>query len=270
MILTVANYVFEFLLSIFIFRFYVTYPLASYMVVKKKEYSLAEYTSKVRKCGSSMINTSFYIILSYKIYQIIKNEHMFPTFLGGSGTLEEAVFRDLVSKNLENYRDKVSIDIMSFYHFQLAFHIAETIMHVVSPKRSDFIEMLIHHAATLSLVFYSMIYNRTNVGILIMFLHDISDIPVYITKTFSDTNFTKTTIASFLLLVSGWIYFRIYALGVIIYELLSNSEGFHFNMTCVLVILYMLHYYWLALMFRMAYNLIFNKKIEDTQERHLE
>lgn len=255
-------------MSIAFFRFYLTYPLAGYMVPKKPHYSPAEYISKVRKCGSSILNTAFYVILTYKIYKIIKYEQMFPSYLGGSGTLEEAIARDTIANG--GYNDSLDSDLLSFYHYQFAFHIAETIMHLVSPRRSDFVEMLVHHAATLSLVFYSMIYNRTNVGILIMFLHDVSDIPVYICKTFSDTNFTKTTIASFLLLVSGWIYFRIYALGIIIYELLSNSEGFHFNMTCVLIILYALHYYWLILMFRMAYNLVFNKKIEDTQERHIE
>jgi len=286
MITEIITYTFEYLLVIAFVRFYITYPLGKYMVPNNPKYSAQEYISRVRKCGSSILNVVFYASLTYKIYKIIKNEPIFPSYLGGSGSLQDAILRDeltsidynaiqlsipsfIMNNSIEYSIKTLNDSLMSFYYIQFAFHIAETIMHLVSPRRSDFMEMMIHHVATLSLVLYSMMYNRTNVGVLIMFLHDISDIPVYLCKTFSDTKFTGTTVVSFVLLISGWIYFRIYALGMIIYELLLNSEGFHFGMTCVLIVLYALHYYWLFLMFKIAYNMIFNKKMEDIQEQHI-
>lgn len=286
MIIDIAKYTFEFLLTIAFARYYITYPFGKYMVQYNPKYSQQEYISRIRKCGSSLLNILFYTGLTYKIYKIIKNEPIFPSYLGGSGSLQDAILRDELTSidpnkikealpsigfndNTEYMIKTLNDNIMSFYYLQFGFHIAETIVHLVSPRRSDFMEMMIHHVATLSLVLYSMLYNRTNVGVLIMFLHDISDIPVYLCKAFSDTKFEITTIVSFVLLILGWIYFRIYALGMIIYELLLNSEGFHFGMTCVLIVLYALHYYWLFLMFKIAYNMIFNKKMEDIQEQHI-
>lgn len=43
-------------------------------------------------------------------------------------------------------------------------------------RRKDWLESMVHHIATIALLLYSYYVNFTRVGIMVMLLHDVSDI----------------------------------------------------------------------------------------------
>lgn len=46
----------------------------------------------------------------------------------------------------------------------------------VQVRRKDWLESMVHHIATIALLLYSYYVNFTRVGIMVMLLHDVSDI----------------------------------------------------------------------------------------------
>nr|XP_014433665.1 ceramide synthase 1 [Pelodiscus sinensis] len=48
--------------------------------------------------------------------------------------------------------------------------------------RKDSVVMLVHHVVTLTLIVFSYAFRFHNVGILVLFLHDISDVQLEFTK----------------------------------------------------------------------------------------
>ncbi len=77
--------------------------------------------------------------------------------------------------------------------------------------------MLLHHVASVFLILFSHMINYGNVGIIVSYLHDLSDIPVPITKAFNETTFKKTSIVAFVSVMVGWVVFRLYLFSSLIY-----------------------------------------------------
>jgi len=62
------------------------------------------------------------------------------------------------------------------YMFELGINFHLLFHHFSAIKRSDFLEMFIHHVATIGLILYSYLINFVRVGTVIMIIHDPSDI----------------------------------------------------------------------------------------------
>ncbi|KPI83169.1 putative dihydroceramide synthase [Leptomonas seymouri] len=77
-------------------------------------------------------------------------------------------------------------ELLMYYHCGLAFYFAEIVSlffverHV---KRSDFLEYVVHHIATLLLIVWSHIGLEHRFGTYVLFLHDASDIMLSLSKT---------------------------------------------------------------------------------------
>lgn len=217
---------------------------------------------KWTRCRNALANIVVYVVLTYRIYTTIKAEEYFPPLInipvlgGGSGDITKVWVPNTPSDELK-----------TVYLLQLGYHIAETILHISAPRKSDYYEMILHHIATISLTAYSYVFNYLRIGVLIMFVHDISDIFVYICKSTSELKYVP--IGTFIVMVSTWVYYRIYVLVQLIqniYQETPNQPVYLTYMMYVLCVLQCLHVWWLYLMGRIAYNLVVHDKIEDIQE----
>jgi hypothetical protein len=71
----------------------------------------------------------------------------------------------------------VNHKVLLFYCVQTGFYLqAIHFLAFLEVRRKDWLESMIHHIVTVGLLVYSYYVNFTRVGILIMLLHDISDI----------------------------------------------------------------------------------------------
>ena len=68
----------------------------------------------------------------------------------------------------------------------MGYHVDQFIDHAfLRKKESDFLEMLLHHIATITLYGLMILNNNINQGVICSWLHMISDVPGPITKLFS-------------------------------------------------------------------------------------
>ncbi|KAL8623652.1 hypothetical protein ACOMHN_051094 [Nucella lapillus] len=69
----------------------------------------------------------------------------------------------------------VSNDVYWYYNIQAGFYLALSVSLFTDHKRKDFTEMIVHHVATLGLMFLSWMINFTRAGTLVLLLHDCVD-----------------------------------------------------------------------------------------------
>jgi hypothetical protein len=124
-------------------------------------------------------------------------------------------------------------------------------------RRKDWLESMIHHVVTVGLLAYSYYVNFTRVGILIMLLHDISDIFLEAAKLCRYQKKPATSMVYFGLFFVSWVILRmLYFPLVIIRSTLSEPITLvgrvygiepmpHYAIfNALLLVLLVLHCYW--------------------------
>jgi len=167
-------------------------------------------------------------------------------------------------------------DLKVYYQISLGYHLHSLAYHSFwTKRRNDFIEMLLHHLVTVFLIGFSYMFNWLKVGLLVMLVHDVSDIPGYLVRIFVDTKYLVCTLISYALLLVGWGYLRLYVFPmVIIRSIFVDAANFNERsdrrsipaVTIFLVmlsVLTVLHYYWYALFIRMGMMAASSGKAED-------
>ena len=97
-----------------------------------------------------------------------------------------------------------------FYLSCFGYHILKTVEQLLAKvKRSDHIEMMLHHGCTVMLVAGSYLINAVEIGVIIMYAHDISDVFGHFCKAASDTHFTTLKNFNAASLWFGWLYSRL-------------------------------------------------------------
>lgn len=136
----------------------------------------------------------------------------------------------------------------------MGFHLHSTVTHVIHKARNDFIEMFLHHAATLFLYGISYYLCRWEFGSIIMFMHDWADVPTSGIKCWSETVFLTPTLISLGFMSTLWLYTRIYLFPYVIYEAyrVDPYEG-NFpivsSFCCIMLTsLFILHVYWFCIL----------------------
>jgi very-long-chain ceramide synthase / ultra-long-chain ceramide synthase len=124
---------------------------------------------------------------------------------------------------------------------------------------------MFHNLAACYLFGFSYISNL-QIGVVIVFIHDIADIWVTLTRAFAESEYKKCTVASFLIMMVVWCYARIYLLGECIYVATFKMEVyvvspyvqpiFGFLLTCLLL----LDIYWFIVFVKII-KLFFEKGI---------
>ena len=147
--------------------------------------------------------------------------------------------------------------------------------------RGDFREMGIHHIVTNMLVLGSSFFRLTRVGSMVFMVHDISDVPVDLSKLANFLKWKAATAACFAAMVLLWLIFRLGMLPFVILRsaineghlILETGEApvdcfvvYRSFFILLLISIVMLHAAWFSMFIRMGYILIFKGEAHDLSE----
>eukprot|EP00947_MAST-08B_sp_MAST-8B-sp1_P002640 g2640.t1 len=175
------------------------------------------------------------------------------------------------------------------YIMQLAVWVGTCISHRwLEELHKDYYVMYIHHIATIALLLGSWYWNYHRVGVLVLFVHDFSDVFADWLKISNYFNLAGPralflTEVSFAALLGSWFYYRLWVFptGIIritywesiqymndagpmnVDKLLDHwSRGGdalpkgYWSMCLLLTLLFFLHVYWFALFLRILYRIV--------------
>lgn len=234
--------------------------------LNKVDYLEGKYLPK--KMATHIFKIIFYTITSVIGYRILLNVDYFPKSCLGKGNM-----KNMFSKGFPNSFYHVKPEYFDLYYlFCLAYFTNDIFFLIfVHQRQNDFIQMLLHHTCTISLILFSYLTNYSNMGIIVLFIHMISDIPNHVAKICLKIDVPKKIVEiAGLLFVVSFIYFRLFVLGQVIY-----SCYYYINwkwdstltiMVIFLVFLYMMHINWTSILLYKFYELIRYKKASDNEE----
>lgn len=209
---------------------------------------------------------TMYFIFTVAGYIILKDLDYFPKTLLGHGYLPN-MFKDGYPQSM--YLKKPPLFDL-YYLCCLAYFSSDFIFLVLNDKQTDFINMLLHHICTISLIVFSYLTNYSNVGSIVLLLHNETDILVHLTRFLLQTDFPEIfKNISGVTLVFNFIYMRVYVLGEIIYVLYNYvtwKGAVEWFLLIFLVIIYLMHINWSIMLLQKMFALITGTKLNDTRE----
>ncbi|KAL8586998.1 hypothetical protein ACOMHN_023388 [Nucella lapillus] len=110
-------------------------------------------------CESSWRCTYYAAIFAYGLYTLWDKPWLWDTSL---------CWKDWPEHHVSN-------DVYWYYSVQAGFYLALSLSLFTDHKRKDFTEMIVHHCATLGLMFLSWMVNFTHIGSLVLLVHDCVD-----------------------------------------------------------------------------------------------
>ena len=223
-----------------------------------------KYKRKLAIYGVKFFHYLFITIHSYFVY-----DHLdyFPKELFGHGDL-----KNLYAKGLQNFSFFERPRYFDFHYLlNLAYTFADLICVVfVYDRQTDILAMIFHHFCTISLMVFSYYGHFDSIGCLILFLHNFSDIFVYLGRAFLYAKLP--TILKQLItisLLSFFVYCRLYVYGILIHDYFVYFiwETYHikFAYQISLVSLYILHCTWTYKLIKIVYNSVTKAKFDDSR-----
>ncbi|KAL9182314.1 hypothetical protein ACHAXT_012966 [Thalassiosira profunda] len=144
--------------------------------------------------------------------------------------------------------------------------------------RGDFREMMAHHLVTNALIFFSSYYRFTRIGSMIFLIHDLSDVPIDMSKLANFVKWKVTTIVCFAVMVLLWVVTRLTVFPFVIcravllesheYLVLKGTldpalhDAYYMLFYSLLGALVFLHITWFLILLRIGWTLV------STGERH--
>ena len=205
-----------------------------------------------------------YFALTIFGYCILKDINFFPKSLLGHGWLPN-MFINGYPKSFYFYKPPL-FDF--YYHLCLAYFTSDLIwLLFINERQTDFIDMLLHHSCTISLIIFSHLTHYSNVGSIVLFLHIESDIFVHFTRILLQTDISENIKnLSGIVLSFNFIYNRIYVLGDIIfvlYKYVTWKGTIDYILLILLVIIYFMHINWTIMLLQKIFGMIKGKKLTD-------
>ena len=209
---------------------------------------------------------SMYIFFTLFGYYVLKDINYFPKSLLGKGWLPNMF--------IKGYPDSFYLEkppYFDFYYmFCLSFFISDLIGLFREDKQTDFINMLLHHVCTISLIFFSHLVHYSNVGSIVLFLHMESDVFVHVTRFFLQTDVPEIIKdISGLFLVFNFIYTRTYVLGDIIYVLywyVTWKGVIDWFLLIFLTLIFIMNFNWALMLLQKMFALFMGTKLNDTRD----
>jgi len=144
---------------------------------------------------------------------------------------------------------------LALYCFECGYHLQRLIGLLVKTRREDFWEMFIHHTVTIFLMFISLAAGWIRIGMLVLFVHDVSDVLGCFVKMVNACNMKILSVIVFFPMAACWAYLRCYLLPFYIVPIAAqvpNYPAFKYPSLACLGILITLHVYWCLFMTMLA------------------
>ncbi|XP_074056517.1 LOW QUALITY PROTEIN: ceramide synthase 4-like [Macrotis lagotis] len=164
-----------------------------------------------------------------------------------------------------------------WYLLELSFYLSLLLTLTFDVKRKDFKEQVIHHFVTIALIFFSYSGNFVHIGVLVLLLHDVTDIFMEACKMLIYTQWRQARDIMFMLFalvffVSRIILFPTKVLYTTYYTFLNNYQVFfgYYFANVLLMILQGLNVFWFFLILRMFYKLLSEGQVKDDVRSDIE
>ncbi|KAJ3280129.1 Ceramide synthase 3 [Borealophlyctis nickersoniae] len=228
-------------------------------------------TSHRRKMAEAPDRTKF-VISAWKFFTYSTSTALGLWILFAEGWLvhPELYFKGFGTPGEITIRQRLYYQI-GFGHYAYA-----SIAIFFEPRQKDFPLMIIHHAVTLFLVYFSYLWGLVKIGVVILFLHDLSDPVMEFAKMSLYTGRAKLADVMFGTFALIFIYTRNYLFpryvihSILKYGYMANGDPVPFGVRAIrdwsvvgLCILEVLHIYWAYLILKMAKKAILNKGVGD-------
>lgn len=189
----------------------------------------------------------------YSHYLTIETD-FFPWQLGGTGE-----FWNMYS-NMPYYTQVPGLHLFSL--IQIGYFAGDLLDTVVfATKDSNYWEMFFHHLCSLALVTGMTFLGQQRVGAIVVVIHATTDILIHSARLLSNTVYSAATGAVFVAALLLWIYYRNYALVILLKVSWESSVRFdpgfeclHFLtqiLCCFQTFLVIMHVYWTFAMVKM-------------------
>jgi hypothetical protein len=147
-------------------------------------------------------------------YYVLKDLDFLPPCLGGSGDFDNLYFQWSTWTKPKNF------DLLFF--IMSGYHIEALASQIFKERSNDYIEMMLHHVVTLNLIIISYLTHFDKFGVLLIWLHNISDIFASSSRSLG-YSFSIATVISYILLMSTWFYTRVYVFFYIVLSVYTTK-----------------------------------------------
>jgi len=177
---------------------------------------------------------------------------------------------------------EVPLPPLSYYLYmiQLSFYFHAAIAHfTVETRRKDHLQMAMHHILTISLILLSYQANFTRIGLLVLHVHNFSDVMLEAGKLCNYCQMNSMGTAAFSVFVITWVVGRIviYPMKVMYSSLIEGRpymrqpDGempfYYYAGNAMLGFVQLLNVYWTVLIVKMTIRFIVTRKpLEDDRE----
>ena len=142
-----------------------------------------------------------------------------------------------------------------YFEMEVAWYVSSLICLLINRDLRDFWAMLLHHLITPAEVFYSYDCGYAAIGLVIMFLHDTSDVCLHLAKTFHNERLRRLTDLTFVLFALIFFITRLVLLPMCPYAYFTHPGNHHSQcgdaLASMCSLLVGLHVYWFYLIIAM-------------------
>lgn len=244
-------------------------PVARAMIPKKARWTFNVHGLKITRCCDYVFKCSYYSAMCVWGFSLLRNEPWTPAALGGAGVTRFCW--------TDGYPfQAISKEIRRFYLTAAGYHLSEVVLLLVDKKAPDFWEMLLHHTLSCTLVGFSYILNYVRLGSLILFLHGLTDVPLYFSKAVIDTPYNKLIFLSSMMLIASYAGLRIIVFPT---QLMHSAwvesvqevntdqlKGWAF-LNFAMCLLFLLHMFWFGLIVKIVLYFRRTGEARDLQSR---
>ena len=237
--------------------------------IPKGKYSEVEWSARVERFAGQFWKLLFHGTMTIIPLVILRNQTWFPPG-----------FEDR-QKAWEDYPlTKPTPWLREYYLFQLGYYLHAMQLTLIQSSRANFVSMVVHHIATISLVVSSYLWIHVlRFGTQIFWLHDATDVPVCLTRLVVDLPWMALTASSYFLLMVGWIGLRIviYPFDCVkahVYDAIAqgwvkseDAKGWWLAQSLE-VVLVVMHWMWLGELAGMARTYLKSGKSADSTQEH--
>lgn len=186
----------------------------------------------------------YFLVATCWGYHVLKDQYYMSWLLGGKG--------EFVLSFKEYPYAKHAPMVKEYLLVTMGYHVGGLMNHFLHPRRSDYLEMALHHLLTIYLFGGCYLFNVWETGAVIAFLHDTADITTNIIKTLAETNYSTITAVVFVIHMAFWFYTRLSVLPYFIYNIIMVEVDFGSPIVkayfvFLLSSLCLLHAYWFKL-----------------------
>ena len=163
------------------------------------------FEARLAKTSIAVYKLIFYCCMSLWAYFLLKDTDIWPSFMGGKGTVENSY------KNFP-FAPQVP-GLLTYSLVSLGYYLDDFVNHnFFRPKSNDFWEMNLHHLVTIGLFGGMIPMNAIRPGAIISLLHGLSDITIAASRIGSHTEFKVATRVIFITQTVLFIFLRNFAI----------------------------------------------------------